>query len=992
MARMRLVLSAIATAALVVVCVAGLVEDEKIDPLLDDREVEAFHSRATDQLERLAELMRRGETVPAGAGILAGDARSTALRPSHPNRYEVAGQVRVRRLEAPVSEPRLQRAETAIAKLVRSFPRKGRPRFEFEIVGVSPGEQSPWSTTVRYEGAGVSPRGVLQQTASWRVEWVPDEKDAPPLILSIRLEAFEEIRRPAFAFADSTGSVLPAGAAWIRHLQWGGEYWHGRVDPAGQPNLLGHHGIAIGDVNGDGLEDVYVALGSGLPNKLLIQNPDGTVRDGALEAGVAWLDDTKGAIFADMDNDGDQDLLLALGSTVLLCRNDGQGKFERFVRMRAPTPAPFYSLSVADYDLDGDLDIYGCRYVEARYGVSVPMPFHDADNGPPNHLLRNDGPESFTEVTEEVGLGVHNTRFSLIGVWADYDDDGDPDLYVANDFGRNNLYRNDGGAFVDVAADAGVEDQAAAMGVSWADFDQDGDLDLHVTNRFSAAGIRVQHAGGNSLFSNQGDGSFRPVSDVAGISMGRWGWGAKFVDLNNDGYEDIVAPNGFLTGALEHDLGSFFWRQVASRSPTDSAPAPESDPYLAGWKSVSRMMLEGASWGGRERNICYLNLGDGRFADVSYASGLDFLDDGRAVAVVDWDEDGDLDLWLKNRSGPQLRFLRNDGSGSEHFLALRLEGSTGNRDAIGARVDVLAGGARLRREVTAGDGYLSQSSKWLHFGLGEADTVDRLVIRWPGGETEEIGGPAVDRRYRVRQGAGSVQERPARAVRLEAEPAASPTPDRSARVLLKEPLVLPPTLRNLIYDGGAPDRATLVKLWAHRCSPCLVELAEIAGRYPDLHASGLDVVALSMVPPEDREQAQKIFETKIASQMSGPAFRNRQAGGDLIEIVRVVLEYVLQQPGELSLPTSLLVDPHGSLQMIYLGPLNIAGLAEDLERWARTPVPGATRSLYPGRWYFRTPRNLLGLATALKERDLREDARFYLGLAHINQRRSPASN
>ncbi len=453
MARMRLAPSAIATSGLLVLCVAAPVEDGKIDPLLDDWEVEAFQSRARDQLERLADLMQGGETVPGGpAGILAPDARSTALRPSHLKQYDVAGQVRVRRLAVPELEPRLQRAEQAIAKLVRSFPRKGRSRFEFEIVGVSPGEQLAWSTAVRYEGAGDSPRGVLQQTATWRVEWLLDEQDRPPRILSIRLEAFEEISRPAFAFADSTGSVLPKGVAWTRHLQWGGEYWHGRIDAVGQPNLTGHHGIAIGDVNGDGLEDVYVALGSGLPNKLLIQSQDGTVRDHALEAGVAWLDDTKGVIFADMDNDGDQDLLLAMGSTILLCRNDGRGKFERFVRMRAPTPAPFYSLSVADYDLDGDLDVYGCRYVEARYGVSVPLSFHDADNGPPNHLLRNDGPEKFTEVTEEVGLGANNSRFSLIGVWADYDDDGDPDLYVANDSGRNNLYRNDGGRFTDVAA------------------------------------------------------------------------------------------------------------------------------------------------------------------------------------------------------------------------------------------------------------------------------------------------------------------------------------------------------------------------------------------------------------------------------------------------------------------------------------------------------------------------------------------------------------
>jgi len=646
--------------------------------------------------------------------------------------------------------------------------------------------------------------------------------------------------RPAFALADSTGSVLPTGAAWTRHLQWGGEYWGARIDAIGQPNPMGHHGIAIGDVNGDGLEDLYVAMGSGLPNKLLIQGPGGTVREGALEAGVAWLDDTKGALFADMDNDGDQDLLLAMGSTILLCRNDGRGKFTRFVRMRAPTPAPFYSLSVADYDLDGDLDIYGCRYVEAGGGVS------DGESGPPNHLLRNDGPESFTEVTAKVGLGAENRRFSLAGIWSDYDDDGDPDLYVANEFGRDILYRNDSGKFVEVPADS------------------------------------------------------------AGVSVGSWGHGARTVDLNNDGYEDVVDP----------------------------------------------------TWSG----------------------------DGRAVAAVDWDGDGDLDLWIRSRSGPQLRFLQNNGSAGQHFLALRLEGSTGNRDAIGARVDVLAGDRRLRRELLAGAGYLSQASKWLHFGLGPTDTVDQVVIRWPGGETDEIELPAVDRRYLVRQGAGIVHELPARAVHLAAEPAASPAPDSSAKVLLKEPLLLPPTLRHLIHDGDATERATLVTLWAQDCSPCLEEVAGLAGRYSELYASGLDVVALLMDRPQDVERAQKIFDT-----ISAP-FPGRSAAGDPSEVVQVLLEHLLRQPGGLSLPTSLLVDPHGTLQMIYLGPLDVDGLSEDLERWTRTPVPGAQRSLYPGRWYFRTPRDLLGLATALKERGLRDDARFYLGLAHIEQRRVPASN
>ncbi|HIM29795.1 MAG TPA: VCBS repeat-containing protein, partial [Planctomycetes bacterium] len=201
------------------------------------------------------------------------------------------------------------------------------------------------------------------------------------------------------------------------------------------------------------------------------------------------------------------------------------------------------------------------------------LPWHDANNGPSNHLFRNDGKYKFTDVTREVGLDVRNRKFTLAASWSDYDNDGDPDLYVANDFGRNNLYRNDGGKFVDVAGEAGVEDQAAGMGVSWADVDRDGMIDLHVGNMFSSAGMRIAyqnrfkeqadantrkefqaHAAGNALYSNRGDGTFEHRSDSAGIRMGRWSWGARFADLNLDGYPEILSPNGFITNHELDDL------------------------------------------------------------------------------------------------------------------------------------------------------------------------------------------------------------------------------------------------------------------------------------------------------------------------------------------------------------------------------------------------------------------------------------------------------
>lgn len=188
-------------------------------------------------------------------------------------------------------------------------------------------------------------------------------------------------------------------------------------------------------------------------------------------------------------------------------------------------------------------------------------------------LLRNDGNWDFVDVTGAVGLDQNNNRFSFAASWEDYDNDGDPDLYVANDYGRNNLYRNDGGRFTDVAAQLGIEDMSAGMSVSWADFNRDGILDLYISNMFSAAGNRItyqrqfkpdagdellagyrRHARGNSLFEGKPGGKFSDVSLSAGVTMGRWAWGSRFADLNNDGWQDLVVANGFITAPDTGDL------------------------------------------------------------------------------------------------------------------------------------------------------------------------------------------------------------------------------------------------------------------------------------------------------------------------------------------------------------------------------------------------------------------------------------------------------
>jgi alkyl hydroperoxide reductase subunit AhpC len=392
-------------------------------------------------------------------------------------------------------------------------------------------------------------------------------------------------------------------------------------------------------------------------------------------------------------------------------------------------------------------------------------------------------------------------------------------------------------------------------------------------------------------------------------------------------------------------------------------------------------MNEGASWSGHERNCCFANLGGESFADVSFASGLDFLDDGRAVASVDWDGDGDLDLWLKNRTGPQLRFMRNDHGGG-HFIVLQLEGSRANRDAVGARVTVHADRKSFTREVAAGGGYLSQSSRRLHFGLGEIDSVERIVVRWPGGEVESLDGVPVGRRYGIRQGSGTAIALPERNVRIAAAPAEAADAAGESRVLLRVPLPLSPTPARTVYGESAPGRAKLVNLWAHWCPPCIEELSGLAEGYPDVRNAGIDVVALSVDAYEDRARAAEVFDDRIASKMDGTGFSSVVISDETREVIDAILRHVLRRHDELTLPTSLLIDREGKLQMIYLGPLTAERLVADATRFALSgDVEASRRSLSHGRWYFRAPRPLIDLADDLKNRGLAEDARFYFAMA-----------
>jgi len=426
--------------------------------------------------------------------------------------------------------------------------------------------------TARGTRSGIEVRSHAVVDATWSTS-----EEGPPRLVSFSLPKLiqkELTSHPAAMFEDITVSVLGDNPAWREQLSLGMNTWARRIERSLKPDFLGYHGVAIRDVDGDGLEDVYLCQPGGLPNLLFRQHPDGRLSDISKASGVDWLDNSTGALLVDLDNDGDADLAVATQSALLVMENDGAGKFT--LRTRLSNVRLGYSPTAADYDSDGDLDLLVLRYGAADSAIGdfpTPHPFHDARNGGANVLLENQGNFRFTDVTGVRGLGADNFRFSFAASWDDYDNDGDVDLYVANDFAPNTLLRNDQGKFVDVSVESGTQDWGFGMSATWADYDRDGNMDLYVSSMFSGAGSQLvpqaefnpsmpeetrrkylKMVRGNTLLRNLGKGRFSDVTEPMAEGFAGWAWGAKFADFNNDGWEDLYVTNGYISQPDKDDL------------------------------------------------------------------------------------------------------------------------------------------------------------------------------------------------------------------------------------------------------------------------------------------------------------------------------------------------------------------------------------------------------------------------------------------------------
>jgi hypothetical protein len=422
------------------------------------------------------------------------------------------------------------------------------------------------------------------------------------------------------------------------------------------------------------------------------------------------------------------------------------------------------------------------------------------------------------------------------------------------------------------------------------------------------------------------------------------------------------------------------------------SPRQQADPkrYGSAWAAIVQLVRDGRSWSGGEKNKLLLNRGGAGFADVSSVAGLDSKADGRALAVVDWDQDGDLDLWYRDRTAPRLRLMLNRHAtpeGAPDFVALRLEGTTCNRDAIGAVVEVVVegGAGRLVKSVRAGDLFLSQSSRWLHFGLADAATIRAIEVLWPGGAKETFSGAQAGGSFLLVQGtgtAGKIERRPRRIPAPQVGITGAPPSSRNARVFLPARIPLPPIgFRDAAGQPQmiGPGQPHLILFWSASCAHCGHELATLTTAAARLRGAGLQVSALSVDRGADVSQAYNLID---AVKWPFPwGIVEPDALDRLNEFQRALFDITVP----LTTPLGLLCDRSGNVLAIYRGSLGADELIADLASHAGADASDLHTLAPPfaGRWFTKPvdPAFAVEFMARQFETRLPEDALYYLAAA-----------
>jgi hypothetical protein len=491
------------------------------------------------------------------------------------------------------------------------------------------------------------------------------------------------------------------------------------------------------DYDKDGWPDIFLIDGGSVVDRqvtgrarhrLYHNRGNGTFEDVTAASGITHLEYGIGACAADYDNDGWVDLYVTNAGPNVLYHNNGNGTFRDVTRTaRVGSPLLSTSCTFVDVDKDGYVDLFVANYVD----LSAERPCGDSRfraycrpevyKGLPNILYHNNGDGTFTDISREAGI-LSATGKGLGVVAGDYDNDGWPDIFVANDLAPNILYHNKGrGVFEDTGLVAGVAVASdgkarAGMGIDFGDYNGDGLLDLVVTNFMLET---------HSLFRNLGGGLFAEAtfeSGLGGATLPFVGFGVVLLDYNNDGDLDLAIANGHVLDNADHFSPKATYAQ---------------------------------------RKLLFRNEGGGRFKEVGAASGPGFglVKVGRGLVAGDIDNDGDLDLLVTN-NGQTADLLRNDGGNRNNALLVRLVGKKSNRDGIGARLRLVTGGRTQVRELKAGSSYLGQNDLRVHFGIGRATAVDRIEIRWPAGGMDVVRAPAVNTIITVVEGEGIVTRTP----------------------------------------------------------------------------------------------------------------------------------------------------------------------------------------------------------------------------------------